>query len=159
VNCKVLTLESTGSAKAAIQKCADALKRFRCGKSGHGFDASEWGGSDHDLMHRNGGDKIFRAAIALPHQTKYYDTDIAGYDRLASPVMFKILPIGNMFLPIVIFLKDYFIKEGTSVRLKPKNRQGHSRTVTLSHDLLNDMLNEFSLLWPEAKCIYEKMLP
>ena len=103
-------------------------------------------------MFNNGGDEVYRAAIALPHKTDYYDASIYGYDRLASPVIFKIINIEDKFIPIVIFLKDRFIPEGTTVSLA-KNRQ--NKKVTLSHDLLNEMMDENSDLWKDAKCLYE----
>lgn len=147
VNCKILQLKPGNSAKDAIQTCANALKRFRCGKSNHGATASKWGQSDHDLMHSSDNNKIFRAAIALPHKTKYYDALIQGYDRLASPVIFKIVIIENKFVPIVIFLKDYFIAENVNVKLS------NNKNVKLSHDLLNEMMDDKSKYWDGASVL------
>lgn len=151
VNCKILKLRSADSAKDAIQTCANALKSFRCGKSGHNMDASQWGKSDHDIMHHNGGREIYRAAIALPHKTTYYDAKIDGYERLASPVIFKIISIEKLFIPIVIFLKDYFIDEAVKVHL---SKRGQHKDLSLSHDLLNEMMDEYSEYWDEASCLF-----
>ena len=156
VNCKILNLPSANSAKEAIQACSSALKRFRCGKDDERFGqkASKWGRKDHDLMMSGGGGEIYRAAVALPHQTKYYNAEINGFDRLASPVIFKIALLDNRYVPIVVFLKDYFIEEGANVRLRPKDRRGQPKTVTLSHDLLDEMMREYSDYWEGAECLF-----
>ncbi len=154
VNCKILQLKSHSSIKDAIQSCAAALKRFRCGSSKHGASASKWGKSDHDLRFPSGGDEIYRVAIALPHSTKYYEASVNDYERLASPVIFKVVTLEGKFIPIVIFLRDYFLKENIDVGLSIDKGKTIKKTVKLSHDLLNEMMNEHSTYWGGAEVLY-----
>ncbi len=158
VNCKVLKLNSANTAKQAIKTCSNALKKFRCGSSRSG-NPTIWGQNDHDIRYGNDDGNNYRAAVALPLSQRYSDkqtfsTSINRNDRWASPVIFKILYINNQFIPIVIFLKDYFIPENTKVTIG-NNRERSFFDKTVSHDLLNEMMKESSCYWNEASCIYE----
>ena len=159
VNCKILKLKSADTAKEAIQTCANALKRFRCGKDGHGMKASEWGKSDHDIPFKNH-DTIYRAAIGLPLAQNYSRDKINNFqvfkdqsDRWASPVIFKILLLENMYVPIVLFMKDYFMPDCNVKKAKNSRelKKGICSPLSLSHDLLNEMMDEKTKFWNGAE--------
>ena len=153
VDCKILQIDNEKQSwKDAVNCCSNYLKVYRSG-GGKFSTPSKWGKIDHDLMFSNSyTDEIYRPAIALPYSTKYYNADIVGYKRLASPVLFKIIQLQNKFIPIVIFLKDYFIDPGTNVRIL---KHGNSRNVKISHDLLNEMMNENSEYWDGATVLFD----
>ncbi|HBM15078.1 MAG TPA: type III-B CRISPR module RAMP protein Cmr1 [Lentisphaeria bacterium] len=133
LNCKVLLLsQSQQRWQDAVGVCASFLKEFRCGSTRYGQTPSKWGKYDHDLAFK--GDTIYRASIGMPLKTKYYEAKINDFDRLASPVHFKVIKLGNGFYPISIIFPDHALKEGLNVRVGLKN-------VKLSHDLLYAMMD------------------
>ena len=50
-------------------------------------------------------------------------------------------------------MKDYFIEEGMRVHLSSINRNREDKNVTLSNDLLNEMMDEQSEYWHDAECL------
>jgi len=153
VNCTVLTLDSgLKDYKKAINKCAEFLKAFRCGKAFSGSQPSRWGQHDHDIPYKNHA-TINRAAVGLPlaqnyrkpNQSRSFAVFKNSSDRWASPVLFKIVAFGEEnFIPVVIFLKDYFMEDGCDlVRAKNKREfeHGNGRPLKLSTDILEAMMN------------------
>jgi len=155
-NSKIIQIDvAKQSWKDAICSCSNYLKIFRSG-GGQFATPSEWGKSDHDLMFQgNYTDEIYRPAIGLPYSTKYYKADVNGYKRLASPVLFKIIQFQDKYIPIAIFLKDYFIPENTIVNIVDNRNSRNTKNVNISHDLLNEMMKENSKYWDNAKVLFD----
>ncbi len=126
--------------KAAVAECRDYLSYYRKGKGG---DALDWGRNDHDAPF-GGCQQVYRAALGLPLAQRYtsgtnVETSIDGYERLASPLHLKVVMLDGGFVPLAIFFRAMLPKEGTRVRLKIKG--GRERDVTLSHELVGEMMN------------------
>lgn len=150
-NAVVLAWGNKGDARSAQQTAQDFLKTFRCGSEKSG-EPSFWGKREHDFIRGvNDGDCAYRAALGLPLQQKYSNgrgnfsfSVVAGTGktttRWASPLYLKVVPDGEKrYAAIAIFLKDYFIPEGWSIR---RFGSGGSRELRLSHDLINAMMDQ-----------------
>lgn len=93
--------------KTAINCCIDFLKTYRAGSKKSGKDPSEWGKNDHDVGLQKRG-CVYRPVLGLPLVQKYSNglevtSTIGDYERLASPVHFKVIPLKEGFVPIVFF--------------------------------------------------------
>ncbi len=122
----------------AIKKCADFLKTFRCGSSRSGTP-SEWGQNDHDIRY-NKTHVAYRPALGLPLSQRYssdkknYNTTVENYERLASPLHFKVIELEGKFLPLLIVFPRDTIKPGTPVKVSCR---GENTMVKLDKKLLN----------------------
>ena len=67
-------------------------------------------------------------------------SQVKGYDRLASPLHLKIIPLQGGFVPLGIFFFDHLIPDGTEVELRDEAR-GTLRKP-LSNELLCDYMAE-----------------
>lgn len=113
--------------KTAVKCCIDFLKIYRAGSTKSGEDPSEWGKNDHDagLQKRA---CVCRPVLGLPLVQNYskvppVSSSITGYNRLASPVHFKVIPLKDGFVPIVFFCYNMIPPDGTEVLLTPKGRR------------------------------------
>ncbi len=153
------------NAKDAIETCGEYLKRFRCGKAFGKDKPSEWGKHDHDIPYCGDG-HIFRPAIGLPLAQNYRTNRDAGFqaffedsDRWASPVMLKVVQLGEKFYPLAIVAKDYIIPENSSIQkvkdakeLKElKKRKNPIKTLNLKHNLLEAMIEPDEKYWKGAE--------
>lgn len=113
--------------KTAINCCIDFLKKYRAGSTKSGEDPSEWGKNDHDAGLQKHG-CVCRPVLGLPLVQNYskappVSSSITGYNRLASPVHFKVIPLKDGFVPIVFFCYNMIPPDGTEVLLTPKGRR------------------------------------
>ena len=138
----------------AIKKCSAFLKKIRCGKDAYGSTASKWGKSDHDAGLQKG-DKIYRVALGLPLSQKYSSSkttvnySIKGFDRMASPLHFKIVKLGKDYVPLMLVIPEYVPESGTIVNAK--EGKGASFTLKLDNSLLNILRNNAEVLSDEIK--------
>lgn len=80
------------------------------------------------------------------------DGNSDGNARWASPLLMKIVELDGKFIPIAIFLKDYFIPEGTEIsqiisdddEKMPKAKSPLPTKV--SHTLINKMMSDGDIL-------------
>lgn len=108
--------------KTAINCCIDFLKKYRAGSTKSGEDPSEWGKNDHDAGLQKHG-CVYRPVLGLPLIQSYSKapkviSKIKGYDRLASPVHFKVIPLNGLFVPIVFFCYSMLPEDETEVILE-----------------------------------------
>ena len=126
-NVRILSLGGESSRyDGAVKRCADFLHNARCGSTNGDLQASQWGENDKEVV-KNGSDnaKLTRPAIGLPmpiqfkHGNKYSialaDSEDKGDSRWASPVIFKVVKLGNAFVPLAMFLRDYCMPDGTKL--------------------------------------------
>ena len=132
--------------KFAVKNCSDFLKSYRCGSPKSG-KPSVWGANDHDAPFPfNKKDCVYRPVLGLPLTQSYSSgktvtSQIKGYDRLASPVHFKVISLDGGFLPIVFFCYNMMIPDGTEVKL-----DGMSKTLQLKgSELIEEIRNDKSL--------------
>ncbi len=132
--------------KFAVETCSNFLKSYRCGSPKSG-EPSAWGENDHDAPFPfNKKDCVYRPVLGLPLTQRYSSgktvtSQIKGYDRLASPVHFKIISLDGGFLPIVFFCYNMMIPDGTEVKL-----DGMSKTLQLKgSELIEEIRNDKSL--------------
>ena len=159
VDVSIYTLsEGEKDYKAAINVCSSFLKTLRCGKNQYGAAASKWGKNDHDAGLEKE-DQIYRAALGLPLVQKYsgnnkrtVEYSIVGWDRLASPLHFKIIKLKNRFVPILLVIPEYAPKDGTVLRAKVKN--GRDFMVKLDNDLLNFLIGAYERDTKKLKNIF-----
>lgn len=119
----VLRFRKNGFATAsdAMNHAANWLKSFRCGSPKSGTP-SEWGANDHDLAYNEPRESVFRATLGLPLEQRLSNapkvtTRVTGYDRLASPVLIKVIRLDNALAPIAIFVPDLMLPNGTPVQV------------------------------------------
>jgi len=148
-NATVLSLgEPKSNACAAMNVAQNYLKRFRCGKDFGGTKPSKWGKAEHDWIRPDcqKNNSAYRAVIGLPLEQRYSNRKetfthlVNGDNRWASPVYLKVVPLGGKFVAIAIFLKDYFLHEGTTLEWKEKKGRNAVKK-TISHDLIKAMMN------------------
>lgn len=111
--------------KFAVKTCSNFLKSYRCGSPKSG-EPSDWGENDHDAPFGKT-DFVYRPILGLPLTQKYSSgktvtSQIEGYDRLASPVHFKVVSLDGGFLPVVFFCYSMIPDDDTVVSLVEKNR-------------------------------------
>ena len=157
--CRVIKVASPcRDGRQAINKCADFLKSFRCGSNKSG-KPSTWGKNDHDVI--KGESTVYRQALGLPLTQRYsnnygtLESEVEGYDRLASPIHFKVIPLKEGFLPVAIVFLSHSMENGTTVTLKGKGT--HNRTAILDNDLLCTIATpehiDHSSVWTESALI------
>jgi CRISPR/Cas system CMR-associated protein Cmr1 (group 7 of RAMP superfamily) len=162
-NCKIIQVASPQRDwLGAVNKAADFLKRFRCGKSNPKFhqQASKWGQNDHDIrFDRDKDNCIYRASLGLPLNQRYSDRTnlsslIEGKKRLASPMLLKILALNEGFIPIAVFFRDKFLEEGELVKIEGN---GIRKEREASNDLLHTMMypddEEHRNIWRESQSL------
>ena len=113
--------------KTAINCCIDFLKKYRAGSTKSLKNLKKWGKNDHDVGLRKRG-CVYRPVLGLPLVQNYskvppVSSSITGYNRLASPVHFKVIPLKDGFVPIVFFCYNMIPPDGTEVLLTPKGRR------------------------------------
>lgn len=120
--CLILKLVSSPikDVKTAINACSEFLKAFRCGSRKSGAP-SEWGQNDHDVI--KGKKLVYRPALGLPLTQRYSDGKILessfdDYDRMASPIHFKVIPLGAVYLPVAIIFPNRSLCEEDHVTIK-----------------------------------------
>ena len=136
--------------KYAIRKCADFLKTYRCGSKRSGTP-SQWGENDHDARFRNV-DELYRPALGLPLTQRYSDhvtlnTSVDGFERLASPVHFKVIELSDGFWPIEIVFPSHSEVVGKNAKL---SGHGIGKHITIANDLLVEMMFPESEDWDEG---------
>ena len=150
--------------KQAINKCSDFLKNIRCGKSAHGNTASEWGKNDHDAGLQNSG-KIYRAALGLPLTQTYssshkkVDYSINDWDRMASPLHFKVIKLNNKFVPLMLVIPEYVPSNGTKVKAMIKKGGTGTFELQLDTELLEILCNEAESLGSGLNRIAQYPIP
>ncbi len=124
----------------AIKYCADFLKRIRCGKDDRGYRASQWGKKDHEAG-RQKEEQIYRAALGLP-LTQRYSSDgrvveysVERWDRLASPLHFKVVRLREGFVPLLLVIPEYAPESGTKIKASVK--KGRDFELILDTELLH----------------------
>lgn len=108
--------------KTAINCCIDFLKKYRAGSTKSLKNLKKWGKNDHDVGLRKRG-CVYRPVLGLPLIQSYSKapkviSKIKGYDRLASPVHFKVIPLNGLFVPIVFFCYSMLPEDETEVILE-----------------------------------------
>ena len=108
--------------KTAINCCIDFLKKYRAGSTKSLKNLKKWGKNDHDVGLRKHG-CVYRPVLGLPLIQSYSKapkviSKIKGYDRLASPVHFKVIPLNGLFVPIVFFCYSMLPEDETEVILE-----------------------------------------
>lgn len=135
---------------SAIDRCSDFLSRYRRGKTKNGLEASFWGENDHDAPFGKT-DCVYRPILGLPLTQKYSSgrtvaSQIEGYDRLASPVHFKVVSLNGNMVPIVIFFSSMLPPKGTKVKLVNKNSGNVIKTLPLNFELFNYLKTDEELV-------------
>lgn len=136
---------------SAIDECSDFLSRYRRGKTKYGLEASYWGEKDHYAPFGKT-DCVYRPALGLPLTQTYSSTgrtvtsQIEGYDRLASPVHFKVVSLNGNMVPIVIFFSSMLPPKGTKVKLVNKNSGNVIKTLPLNFELFNYLKTDDELV-------------
>ena len=144
--------------KTAVQTCEKFLQTLRCGKRRGQFTESKWGENDHDAGLQKE-PQIYRAALGLPLTQKYssgriVEYSIKGWDRFASPLLFKIVRLENGFVPILMVIPEYAPEDGSTVTAQIK--KSYSFTVKLDRELLDDVIRnpeELEKIFPNVKTI------
>lgn len=119
--------------KFAVETCSNFLKSYRCGSPKSG-EPSAWGENDHDAPFGKT-DCVYRPILGLPLTQTYSSSgrtvtsQIEGYDRLASPVHFKVVSLDGGFLPVVFFCYSMIPDDDTVVSLVEKNRTIYKRPL------------------------------
>lgn len=119
--------------KFAVETCSNFLKSYRCGSPKSG-EPSAWGENDHDAPFGKT-DCVYRPILGLPLTQTYSSSgrtvtsQIEGYDRLASPVHFKVVSLDGGFLPVVFFCYSMIPDDDTVVSLVEKNRTIYTRPL------------------------------
>jgi hypothetical protein len=142
VECIVIAVsQKLQTSKDAIGICQKFLKTFRCGSDASGQNPSEWGKTDHDAPWEDGGGSVFRPVLGLPLVQQYrssgerIETKLGDYERWASPLHLKIVPLKDGFLPIAMFWPTMCIPENAVLHLDRKS------TAKASHALFWIMAN------------------
>ena len=146
-NSLILALsERNATVEKALEEGVDFLKRYRCGSSKSG-EPSDWGQSDHDSIFDPTVKEVYRQALGLPLVQRYtgnvkktVTSQVKGYDRLASPLHLKIIPLQGGFVPLGIFFFDHLIPDGTEVELRDEARG--TQRKPLNNELLRDYMAE-----------------
>lgn len=127
--------------KGALDKCMDFLKAFRCGSSKSGTP-SKWGSNDHDAPF-NRDPEVYRQAIGLPLTQRYsqpnrgtFESEVRGADRWASPLLLKVIPLGEELLPLAIFCNSMVLPDNQGITLRDRGKNVNKK---LSLDLWNAM--------------------
>ena len=112
--------------KTAINCCIDFLKKYRAGSTKSLKNLKKWGKNDHDVGLRKHG-CVYRPVLGLPLIQSYSKapkviSKIKGYDRLASPVHFKVIPLNGLFVPIVFFCYSMLPEDETEVILEQNKK-------------------------------------
>ena len=150
--------------RSAIRRCADFLKIFRCGKQMNGGPSpSDWGKNDHNAgAEEESGVSVYRAALGLPYNQRFssgktVSYTVEGYDRLASPLHFKVVYLDNMFVPILTVLNDEVPEDGTVLHAKSQLKNSSKNKtfeVSLDWELLDTMFDctsdTFRRYWKSA---------
>ena len=166
-NSLILALsEKNATVEGALEEGVDFLERYRRGspKSKEKEEVSYWGQSDHNSglellrrsLHKAGScwgrsdhnsdsdSVVYRQALGLPLFQRYTGSVkgkvtslVKGYDRLASPLHLKIIPLQGGFVPLGIFFFDHLIPDGTEVELRDEARG------TLRKPLSNELLRDY----------------
>lgn len=146
-NTVILSLGKQNSAVAAMRRAEDYLKKFRCGSTKFGGSPSKWGKAEHDWISNQSKDSsAYRAVLGLPLSQRYssskktFEQQVKGSKRWASPVYLKVVQFDGVFVPIVIFMKDYFLQEGGKLEWC-ENTHKHVSSKTISHELINAMMD------------------
>ena len=134
-----------------IKKCADFLKIFRCGSRRSGRP-SRWGQNDHDARYQNV-NELYRPALGLPLKQTYSDkvkvtTSVDGFERLASPVHFKVIELSDGFWPIEIIFPSHSEVVDETANLSDNRRL--NKKIPISNDLLFEMMFPDSEYWNEG---------
>lgn len=148
---RTLTDRACKDYKYAVNKCADYLKTFRCGSKRSGTP-SKWGKNDHDARFREV-ECLYRPAVGLPLTQRYSDkttiqTEVSGFDRLASPVHFKVIKLKDGYWPIVIIFPGHSEVAGREAVLK--NRGKAVREAVIDNELLIEMMFPEKSQWKEG---------
>lgn len=119
--------------KSAINCCSSFLKTFRCGSEKSGTP-SPWGKNDHDMISGHPS-KVYRAALGLPLVQRYsngkqFESCIEGFDRLASPILFKVVKLDGGFVPIATIFTSNTPDEDSVVLWRENLRQGNGKDLT-----------------------------
>ena len=140
-DCRVLQIAApSATADESIQVCVRFLRAFRCGSDKSGTP-SKWGENDHDAPFSQHS-AVYRPALGLPLKQRYsrnrgsFDTEVRQADsRWASPLLLKVVPVENGFLPLAIFCNSMVLRE------QPVTLRDRNKTVKkdLSHDLWHAM--------------------
>ena len=166
-NVRILSLGGEYSRyDGAVKRCANFLHYARCGSTNGDLQASQWGENDKDVV-KNGivNAKLTRPAIGLPmpiqfrqSNTKYSialsDCEDKGDSRWASPVIFKVVKLGDAFVPLAMFMRDYCMPDGTKLEIT-ENRRGGGKSAFSSRELFDvlaspDRHNEFGFSGAEV---------
>lgn len=134
--------------KTAINCCIDFLKKYRAGSTKSLKNLKKWGKNDHDVGLRKRG-FVCRPVLGLPLVQNYskvppVSSSITGYNRLASPVHFKVIPLKDGFVPIVFFCYNMIPPDGTEVILKQDKKT--FRLPLQGFDLIKAMQSDEQLV-------------
>ena len=135
----------------AIVECSNFLAKYRRGK----YKPSIYGKNDHDARWANNNCHcVYRVALGLPLVQTYSDYDpirrkkhkveskIDGYERLASPLHFKVVKLDGGFVPLAIFFPKMVPPNGTMVRLSG----GEVRGLPLNTKIINVIKDDDQLI-------------
>lgn len=150
--------------KTAIQCCVKFLKAFRCGSEKSGTP-SKWGGNDHDATFRNIGKEVYRPALGLPltqsySNGKHFESSIDGFERMASPLLFKVVPLREGFVPIFTAVRQTLDLLAEDVTVHIQHKDGPERKdLPLNFELLDTILKPECTahreIWKKSKILAE----
>ncbi len=142
--CTVLQVASPEEkASDAVGCCAECLRTFRCGSDRNGMTPSKWGKHDHNAPFSQD-ETVYRQAIGLPLEQRYtgssharFCSEIPNGERWASPLLLKVVPLAEGYVPLAIFCNSMVMPE-QRITLRDGGREHQKK---LSHDLWNAMQN------------------
>ncbi len=151
LECTIFKVSETAKDwEKAVNACSSFLRGIRCGSTSFGGKPKKWGLSDHDLPF-NGSTVVYRPVLGLPLEQRYRQAkksfayhvteDAFSNDRWSSPLRFKIIPLGQGFMPIAMFFPQ--LAPNTSVKklslmdVTNRRRPNSLRDVHIDRDLLD----------------------
>lgn len=153
---QVFTLNATvKTAEEALRNLGNWLKQWRAGSTSSVSNPQKWGLNDHNAG--LGKTKtVFRPVLGLPLTQRYQDgfSVETQYDkaegRWASPLHLKVIRLGQTYAPLAVYFPEHAIPEGSELQIGALKGRERPYPVTLSHDLINQMLHDLEPVWPKG---------
>jgi len=147
----ILSAQGHRQPEEALDDLGAWLHKWRVGSRKFGQNPKAWGENDHRAG-RGKSDVVYRATLGLPLSQRYsseprltVETELPESSRWASPVHMKVIRLGPLFYPLVVFFPEMAIPDGTSLVLydlqqRRRNRDHRLYTVCSRHELFNEMM-------------------
>lgn len=153
---QVFTLKATAkTAEEALHNLGNWLKQWRAGSTKSVKQPRDWGLNDHDAG--LGKTKtVFRPVLGLPLTQRYQagptvETEYEKAEgRWASPLHLKVVRLGQTYVSLAVYFSEHAIPEGSELQIGDPKGRGRSYPVTLSHDLIKQMLHDLEPVWPKG---------